>query len=104
MLAEPDRIREAVDGDWPSAWSRSGHPGLIMRLLNDQLRPMSVWFGARVPPPLNGLGDLARPDPVRLMLDTGYYTWYGSRDSADLHIGFPNREVAASWFHDVFEA
>ena len=47
---------------------------------------------------------MARPDPVRLMLDTGYYTWYGSRDDADLHIGFPNREVAESWLRDIFEA
>ena len=106
VLAEPDRIREAADGAWPSAWSRSGHPGLIMRLANDphQPRPMSVWFGAQLPPPIDGLGDLARPDPVRLMLDTGYYTWYGSRDGADLHIGFPNREVAESWLRDIFEA
>ena len=106
VLAEPDRIREAADGAWPSAWSRSGHPGLIMRLANDprQPRPMSVWFGTQLPPPIDGLGDLARPDPVRLMLDTGYYTWYGSRDGADLHIGFPNREVAESWLRDIFEA
>ena len=106
VLRDAIRRRAAADGAWPSAWSRSGHPGLIMRLANDprQPRPMSVWFGAKLPPPLNGLGDLARPDPVRLMLDTGYYTWYGSRDGADLHIGFPNREVAESWLRDIFEA
>ena len=106
VLRDAIQRRAAADGAWPSAWSRSGHPGLIMRLANDprQPRPMSVWFGAKLPPPLNGLGDLARPDPVRLMLDTGYYTWYGSRDGADLHIGFPNREVAESWLRDIFEA
>ena len=106
VLRDAIQRRAAADGAWPSAWSRSGHPGLIMRLANDpcQPRPMSVWFGTRLPPPINGLGDPARPDPVRLMLDTGYYTWYGSRDGADLHIGFPNREVAESWLRDIFEA
>ena len=106
VLRDAIRRRAAVDGDWPSAWSRSGHPGLIMRLANDprQPRPMPVWFGAKLPPPLNGLGDLARPDHVRLMLDTGYYTWHGSRDGADLHIGFPNREVAEAWLRDIFDA
>ena len=106
VLRDAIRRRAAADGDWPSAWSRSGHPGLIMRLANDprQPRPMPVWFGTKLPPPLNGLGDFARPDHVRLMLDTGYYTWHGSRDGSDLHIGFPNREVAEAWLRDIFDA
>ena len=106
VLRDSIQRRAAVDGFWPSAWSRSGHPGLIMRLANDprQPRPMAVWYGAKTPPPPDGMSDLTRPDYVRLMLETGYYTWHGSRDDADLHLGFPNREVAESWLRDIFDA
>ncbi len=106
VLRDAIQRRAAGDGDWPSAWSRSGHPGLILRLASDphQPRPMPVWYGAKVPPPDDGPGDLTRPDPVRLMLETGYYTWHGSRDEASLHLGFPNREVAESWFRDILNA
>ena len=65
---------------------------------------MPVWYGDKVPPPDNGPGDLTRPDPVRLMLETGYYTWHGSRDEASLHLGFLNREVAESWLRDILNA
>ena len=106
VLADADKLRQAAEGVWPSAWSRSGHPGLIVRLANDprQPRPMPVWYGDQVPPPINGGGDPAHPDHVRLMLDTGYYTWHGSREGGNLHIGFPNREVADSWLRDIFNA
>lgn len=106
VLADADARRLAAEGIWPSAWSRSGHPSLIMRLANDprQPRPMPVWYGTMTPPPADGLDDLTRPDHVRLMLDTGYYTWHGSRDAGNLHLGFPNREVAESWLRDIFSA
>ena len=105
VLHDAIKRRAAVDGAWPSAWSRSGHPGLIMRLANDpgQPSPMPVWFGVELPPPLDEMDDLKKPDHVRLMLDTGYYTWYGSREDGNLHVGFPNREVAESWLRDVFD-
>ena len=104
VLAEPDRCRAAAEGTWPSAWSESGHPGLVARLAADTRQPLpaDVAKGRLPPQPASGTGTLARPDYVRLMLDTGYYTWYGGADGAPAHLNFPNREVAASWVHDIF--
>ena len=58
--------------------------------------------GGLPPLPAAGTGTLARPDYVRLMLDTGYYTWYGGSDGTPAHLNFPNREVAESWVRDIF--
>ena len=80
----------AVQGRWPSAWSESGHPGLIARLAADGRRA----------PPSPGLTDLNRPDPIILMLETGYYTWRGAAGEP-AHLDFPNREVAESWTYDI---
>ena len=98
VLAEPDRRRAAADGAWPSAWSESGHPGLIARLAADtrQALPEGGAEDAAV-----GLRSLTRPDYTTLMLETGYYTWHGGRDDGKPHLDFPNLEVAESWTRDI---
>ncbi len=89
----------AVQGRWPSAWSKSGHPGLIARLAADTRQALPAADGRRAPPS-PGLTDLNRPDPILLMLETGYYTWRGAA-GAPAHLDFPNREVAESWTCDI---
>ncbi len=51
--AEPDRRRAAADGQMPSAWSKSGHPGLIARLAADPRQVLTEAVG-RMPPPSPG--------------------------------------------------
>ncbi len=92
----------AAQGRWPSAWSESGHPGLIARLAADTRQVLPEADG-RMPPPSPGLADLNRPDPIRLMLETGYYTWHRGADGEPAYLDFPNREVAESWTYDILE-
>ncbi len=99
VLAEPDRRRQAADGIWPSAWSESGHPGLIARLAADTRQPLPE--GGAVDTSAVGLWPLTRPDYATLMLETGYYTWHGGRDDRKAHRDFPNLEVAESWTRDI---
>jgi len=99
VLAEPDRRRAAADGAWPSAWSESGHPGLIARLAADTRQALPA--GGAADASNAGLGSLTRPDYATLMLETGYYTWHGGRDAGPAHLDFPNREVAESWTRDI---
>ena len=99
VLAEPDRCRQAADGIWPSAWSESGHPGLIARLAADTRQPLPE--GGAVDTSAVGLWPLTRPDYATLMLETGYYTWHGGRDDRKAHRDFPNLEVAESWTRDI---
>jgi hypothetical protein len=75
VLAEPDLRRRAAAGDWPSAWSQSGHPGLIARLAADarQALPAGGPTEAR-DAQAAGMGDLTHPNYADLMGDTGYYT------------------------------
>lgn len=101
VLASPDRRREAAEGIWPSAWSESGHPGLIARLANDTHWPMPGDRTATMPD--DGLRALSRPDYTTLMLETGYYTWHGGRDGTAAHLNFPNLEVAEMWTRDILE-
>ncbi|MCY4520665.1 MAG: AAA family ATPase [Caldilineaceae bacterium] len=91
---------QAAAGRWPAAWSESGHPGLIVRLAADTHQALSAT-GGREPRPSPGLADLNRPDPILLMLETGYYTWHRSADSEPAYLDFPNREVAESWTYDI---
>ena len=102
-LKEADLRSLAVAGHWPSAWSESGHPRLAARLAADmrQSLPGTMWEGGLPPLPAPGLGNLARPDYSRLMLDTGYYTWHGGTNDLPAHLNFPNREVAESWVFDI---
>ena len=79
VLAEPDLRRRAAAGVWPSAWSRSGHPGLIARLAADTRQALPAGGAEDVSDA--GLESLTRPDYVTLMLETGYYTWHGGRDA-----------------------
>ncbi len=99
VLAEPDLRHRAVVGIWPSAWSESGHPGLIARLAADTRQALPA--GGAEDAANAGLGSLTRPDYTTLMLETGYYTWHGGHDAAKAHLDFPNREVAASWTRDI---
>ena len=99
VLAEPDRRRAAADGTWPSAWSESGHPGLIARLAADTRQALPEG-GAEDASDV-GLRSLTRPDYTTLMLETGYYTWHGGRDDGKSHLDFPNLEVAGSWTRDI---
>ena len=89
---------QAAEGRWPSAWSESGHPGLIARRATDTRQALPE-ADTRLPPPSPGLADLNRPDPIRLMLETGYYTWRGVAGEP-AYLDFPNREVAESWTYD----
>ena len=79
VLASSKRRSDAVEGIWPSAWSESGHPGLIDRLVSDIHRNFppagSTKDGAVVQD--SGAGDPANPSYIETMLDTGYYTWHG---------------------------
>ncbi len=104
-LQEPNIRTLAAAGRWPSAWSESGHPGLAARLAADtrQVLPGTVREGNLPPLPPRGLVDLARPDYARLMLDTGYYTWHGGDNGEEMHLNFPNREVAESWMRDILK-
>ena len=104
-LKEPNVRSLAAEGRWPSAWSESGHPGLSARLAADtrQSLPGTVREGDLPPLPAPGLVDLARPDYSRLMLDTGYYTWHGGDRGEELHLNFPNKEVAESWMRDILK-
>ena len=99
VLAEPALCREAAAGLWPSAWSRSGHPGLIARLAADTRRPLPTG-GNREEETDDGLLSLQRPRYPILMQETGYYTWHGGRDRA-AYRDFPNEEVAESWTRDI---
>ena len=103
VLSSPGLRREAAAGQWPSAWSESGHPGLAARLARDTGRelPAPGRTGAAGPAPDRGLRDLTHPDYNTLMLDTGYYTWHGGRDGVEPHLNFPNGEVAESWIRDI---
>ena len=104
VLAEPDLRRRAAAGDWPSAWSQSGHPGLIARLAADtrQVLPAGGPTEAR-DAQASGMGDLTHPNYADLMVDTGYYTWYGGEDAAPAYLNFPNLEVAESWTRDILD-
>ena len=99
VLAEPALCREAAAGLWPSAWSRSGHPGLIARLAADTRRPLPAG-GNREEETDDGLLSLKRPRYSILMQETGYYTWHGGRHRA-AYRDFPNEEVAESWTRDI---
>ena len=103
VLSTVRERQAAVEGNWPSAWAKSGHAGLTVRLAEDthQSMPGVVWEGGMPPLPAPELGDLSRPDYSRLMLDTGYYTWHGGKEGRSLHLNFPNREVAAAWTGDI---
>ena len=98
VLAEPSLCREAAAGLWPSAWSRSGHPGLIARLAADTRRPLPTGGDRKETD--DGLLSLKRPRYPILMQETGYYTWHGGRDRA-AYRDFPNEEVAESWTRDI---
>ncbi len=103
VLQEAGLRRLAADGQWPSAWSESGHPKLTAQLARDTGRelPEAVAAGGKPPTPTNNLSELTHPDYVRLMLETGYYTWHGGADGTHAHLNFPNREVAESWLCDI---
>ena len=92
----------AAKGRWPSAWSESGHPGLIARLAADTRQALPE-ADKRMPQPSPGLADLNRPDPILLMLETGYYTWHRGADGEPAYLDFPNREVAESWTYDILD-
>ena len=104
VLEEPDLRRRAAAGDWPSAWSQSGHPGLIARLAADtrQALPAGGPTEAREAQ-ATGMGDLAHPNYADLMVDTGYYTWHGGEDAVPAYLNFPNLEVAESWTRDILD-
>ena len=93
----------ALQGEWPSAWSATGHPGLAVRLAVDtrQALPSGVRAGLAHPNPEGSLDNLQRPDFARLMQDTGYYTWHGGDDGHEPYLDFPNREVSESWWNDI---
>ena len=99
VLAEPALCREAAVGLWPSAWSRSGHPGPIARLAADTRRPLPAG-GDKEEETDDGLLSLKRPRYPVLMQETGYYTWHGGRHRA-AYRDFPNEEVAESWTRDI---
>ncbi len=101
-FANEARRALAAQGRWPSAWSESGHPGLIARLAADARQALPEADGRR-PQPSPGLADLNRPDPILLMLETGYYTWYPGANGEPAHLDFPNREVAESWTYDILD-
>ena len=102
LTNETDRWK-ALQGKWPSAWSKTGHPEVAIRLAGRPHR--SLPPGAREvdgqPAPLEGaLDSLQRPDFARLMQDTGYYTWHGGHEP---YLDFPNHEVAESWLRDILD-
>ena len=104
VLSNAGRRREATAGIWPSAWSESGHPGLIARLAADtrQVLPAGGPISAR-DAQAAGMGDLAHPNYADLMVDTGYYTWHGGGDDTPAYLNFPNLEVAESWTRDILD-
>ncbi len=104
VLPDAERRREAAAGIWPSAWSESGHPGLIARLAADtrQVLPVGGPTEAR-DAQAAGMGDLTHPNYADLMVDTGYYTWHGGGASAPAYLNFPNLEVAESWTRDILD-
>ena len=99
VLAAEGLRRQAAAGLWPSAWSRSGHPGLIARLAADTRQALPE--GGAEDTADASLRSLTRPDYTTLMLETGYYTWHGGRDNGKAHLDFPNLEVAESWTRDI---
>ncbi len=99
VLAAVGMRHQAAAGIWPSAWSRSGHPGLIARLAADTRQALPT--GGAEDASDAGLGSLTRPDYTTLMLETGYYTWHGGQDDGKAHLDFPNLEVAESWTRDI---
>ena len=99
VLAAKGMRRQAAAGIWPSAWSESGHPGLIARLAADTRQALPKGGAEDASDP--GLQSLTRPDYATLMLETGYYTWHGGRDDLKAHLDFPNLEVAESWTRDI---
>ena len=99
VLDDPALCSEAAEGIWPAAWSGSGHPGLITRLAADTKQPLPA--GGETEASDSGLWPLTRPDYATLMLETGYYTWYGGGRGA--YLDFPNLEVAESWPRDILE-
>ncbi len=104
MLAVEGLRHQAADGIWPSAWSKSGHPGLIARLAADirQALPAGGPVEAR-DAQAAGMGDLTHPNYADLMVDTGYYTWHGGGDATSAYLNFPNLEVAESWTRDILD-
>ena len=104
VLAVEGLRHQAADGIWPSAWSKSGHPGLIARLAADirQALPAGGPVEAR-DAQAAGMGDLTHPNYADLMVDTGYYTWHGGGDATSAYLNFPNLEVAESWTRDILD-
>ena len=98
VLSDPDVRRTALKGEWPSAWSATAHPGPVVRLAAE-LRD-ALPHGGRPDTDAEGPDSLRHPDFVRLMYDTGYYTWHGGRRNDEPFLHFPNREVARSWLLD----
>ncbi len=104
VLPDAERRREAAAGIWPSAWSESGHPGLIARLAADTRQVLPTGGPTETEDALAaGMGDLAHPNYDALMVDTGYYTWYGGGDDTPAYLNFPNLEVAESWTRDILD-
>jgi len=98
------RFRDAaLQGRWPSAWSETATPALAVRMASDtrQQMPSGVRAGGLPSVPADSLDSLQQPNFVRIMQDTGYYTWYGGDDGNPLYLNFPNREVADSWLRDL---
>ena len=104
-LANTEARLDAVQGLWPSEWSKTGHPALTVRIALDDRRqlPPGVREGHGPPLPADGLRSLRHPDFASLMYDTGYYTWCGGCDGAKSYLGFPNREVSESWMEDILD-
>ena len=104
-LSDVETREHALQGKWPSAWSETAHPALAVRLAADtrQTLPVGVREGAPTPLPSGHLDNLQRPDFVRLMQDTGYYTWHGGADGTEPYLDFPNREVATSWLRNIMD-
>ena len=105
-LGNPDARDEALQGEWPSAWSETAHPALTVRIATDTHQPLPPEVRAGGPPPVPGhrsLGSLVQPDFVQLMQDTGYYTWHGGEHGGKPYLNFPNREVASSWLRDILD-
>lgn len=104
VTGNADHRSLAAEGQWPSPWSETGHPGLLMRLAADTEYALPPGGGQGDPglrPTISSDHDLNRPNHVNLMLETGYYTWRGGENGQSAVHVFPNEEVAQSWIYDI---
>lgn len=100
QLHNPRRADDLREAGFPNLWAESGHPRLLFPLLQ-KARPAAQTLLCQAPDEVERLNyDIARPQAVVLMYQTGYLTRRVTRDPQGRRtdcLDFPNSEVAMTF-------